>query len=272
MAHEVSEIERCRLIDEANTVYINSKFGFLQEIKGLRPEGFHLIISTTGAGKSTLIKSILRELLFKHKVYLWLTEESIKDLNLAIARGAFTDVMLKNLTVDSEESDELKPIKGKQLLNYLESRIFETKPHVVLIDNISTSSFYMNERPDAQGEIAKRLKSIGQSSGAAMVLVSHTDGTLNETNQNLISENNVRGGKTISNLTEFMFAIQRLKVKEDVLTFVRILKCRSHSIENRIFQMSYEKNTGLYGKDFTVDWDTFKEVYNARNQLTGGKK
>lgn len=38
-----------------------------------------------------------------------------------------------------------------------------------------------------------------------------------------------------------------------------------------IFQMAYEKNTGLYGKDFTVDWDTFKEVYNARNQL-GGKK
>ena len=271
MAHEVTELERCRLIEESETVYINSKFEFLKEIKGIRPEKFHLILSTTGAGKSTLIKSLLRELLTKVKVHLWLTEESIKDLNLSIARGAFTELMLKNLTVDSEESDELKPIKGRALLDYFENRVRETKAHVVLLDNISTSSFYMNERPDAQGEIAKRIKFIGQSTGAAMVVVTHTDGTLNEVNQNLISENNVRGGKTISNLAEFMFAIQRLKVKEDIFTFVRILKCRSLSIDNRIFQMAYEKNTGLYGKDFTVDWDTFKEVYNARNQL-GGKK
>ena len=271
MAHEVTELERCRLIEESETVYINSKFEFLKEIKGLRPEGFHLILSTTGAGKSTLVKSILRELLTKVRVHLWLTEESIKDLNLAIARGAFTDLMLRNLTVDSEESNELKAIKGKALIDFFENRVRETKAHVVLLDNISTSSFYMNERPDAQGEIAKRLKFIGQATGAAMVIVTHTDGTLNEVNQNLISENNVRGGKTIANLAEFMFAIQRLKVKEDIFTFVRILKCRSHSIDRRIFQMSYEKNTGLYGKDYFVNWETFKEVYNARNQL-GGKK
>lgn len=269
--HEVDEIERVRLLAESTKVFIESRFNFLKAIYGLRPACFHLLISTSGAGKSTLNRSILRECLAKHRVMLWLSEESIKDINLVIARGVFTPMMLKNLSVFSEQDGDYKNMEAQELFDALCAKVEETKPHILLLDNLSTSSFYMGQRIQMQNKVAKKLKELALRTKAAILCIAHTAAHVSEYNQSLISETDIRDSKTVTNLAEFMFALQRIRVGDESYSFIRILKSRHTAVTNAFYQLEFNPKTFLVEKDEPVSWADFNSAYKSRNVL-GGKK
>jgi ABC-type proline/glycine betaine transport system ATPase subunit len=69
--------------DKTKLVHAHSKLGFLNAHNGLRRGSLHLVLGTTGGGKSTLVRTVLRDIIFNAdnqlSVGVWLSEETVED-------------------------------------------------------------------------------------------------------------------------------------------------------------------------------------------------
>lgn len=265
---EMDEIERIKRIEDFNTVFFPSKFNFLNEHKGLRPGEMHMIMSTSGAGKSSLVRSIMIDLAKNNKILLWLSEESEKSFYDYVAINGIPNGHVKNIHLHSEVDDVSLDDTGRHgVIKRLQEKINEVRPAVVIFDNITTSQAYEDLKISEQVATVTTLKRMSNRTGLPFLLIAHTKGEINMFNQGLISGNDIRGTKGVINKLEYLYVFQKLSIANSYFNFIRIEKHRTQPVDKTFFALEYSVKTGGYVQDWAIDFDILKENYAQRNLL-----
>lgn len=257
--------EQEKLEASLREIHFHSNLGFVNSTNGFRRGSMHLFIAGTGAGKSTLVRSIIRDLLFNKKnnpiICLWLSEESIEDYKTMFALGVPSHDRLLNTNayseIDKSDTTEMHFFEWAEMI----------QPDILIYDNITTSKFYEGKRPDDQSKFAAKLKSLLKKLNCAGIIFAHADSQQSQQRGGLLDINHIRGSKTICNLTEFAYLTQTFDTPKAKYSTVRIAKSRSQQIIHPIYFLNYDKKTSSYLSDSAIDFEKFKEAFNERHKL-----
>ena len=249
----------------SKTSDFRSSFNFFNCHRGIRKNKMHLLIAPTSAGKSTFVRSVLCDLVFRNKdkkVLLWLTEESIEDFKQEFSATVPANDVLKNITMISEmgtnpNEDEVR--------GYIEEAIGMVNPDIVICDNITTSRLYMDKTNSQQAEISMWIKELTRTT--TFFIIAHTNGDGYESK--FINENDIRGSKTLPNLVEFLYVLQPIRVGDRLFQFVNIIKHRGQPISGKFFRLFYDERIKSFEKDSKISFEEIKDVFKQRNSLSG---
>jgi GTPase SAR1 family protein len=248
---------------EQNKIHFKSAFNFLNQHNGLRPNKMHLFIAPTHVGKSTLTHALINDLLIRNKdlkILLYLTEESLADFENAISSfvSKFDDInnRVNILVEDKTKSD-------KEIKAAIEDNLMHCDFDLFFMDNITTSKLYMDRKVETQSEVATWLK--GLLEDTTLYIIAHTNG--NNYNTEMLDETHIRGSKTITNITEFLYVMQPVRINDSLFQFIRIIKHRGQSPDNKFFKLIYSKAKKTITDDRPCSFEDFKEIFKLRNKL-----
>lgn len=268
---QMSEIDQALYIQENDTQHFKSDFNFLNEHKGWRPGKIHTVVAPTHSGKSTLTRSLIWDFVINNdnrRVFLWLSEESAEDFKTELAKLGLPPECTSRLFIVSEQ-DIQGEVNTKKML--FAETLNELMPDIVFFDNVTTSVFYMGQRPEAQGSFANYLKKKCKEENAPFIIIAHS-GSDTGMSRRLIELNDIRGGKDIVNMTEFAYILQRFRVvdpstgKEIYFPTIRLEKHRGYVCQNLLFKLRFNPKTVSFQQDLAIPWQEFKEAF--REQLT----
>lgn len=251
-------------IKRQNRLEINTAFNFLLNINGWRKGALTIVLGTTSSGKSTLMRSIIVDLLEKNKrarVTCYLSEETEAELFLELYKY-FNSVDFEERVSVVSENDCLDE---KNMAGQLE-KCFLDDSHVLIFDNITTSKLYNSKTPQEQSDFANNLKIMAKRNNKALICVAHTN-NVEKMAGKMISSSDIRGSKNISNLAEFFFINYQISSKENLYNYIHIEKHRSQSPEDKIFMLRYDKNRNIFKDDIAVGFEKFKELWKLRDKL-----
>lgn len=248
-----------------NEIHFKSKFGFLNTNRCPRRGAMHLLVAGTGAGKSTIVRSILRDLLFHPEndpiIAVWLSEETVAEYKAMFSMGVPSHDRLLNTNAYSEQDN----------MQISELHFFEwikmISPDILIMDNITTSKFYEGKRPGQQSEFSVKLKNVIKEVNCAGFIIAHADSQQTAQRGGLLDINNIRGSKGICNLTEFAYLLQTFDTKSTRYSTIRIAKSRTQEVIHPIYLLQYEPRTKSYISDSPIEFEKFKEAFNERNKL-----
>lgn len=257
--------EQAKLEASLKEVHFHSQFGFVNSTNGFRRGNMHLFIAGTGAGKSTLTRSLIRDLLFHKKndpiICLWLSEETVEEYKTMFALGVPSHERLLNTNayseIDKPQTSEMHFFEWVEMIN----------PDVLVYDNITTSKFYEGKRPDDQAKFATKIKTLLKKINCAGIIIAHADSQQSQQRGGMLDLNHIRGSKTICNLTEFAYLSQSFDTPKAKYSTVRIAKSRSQQIVHSMYFLNFDKSTNSYISDSAIQFDKFKEAFNERNRL-----
>lgn len=251
-----------------NYVFCKTGFSFLLTHKGFRPGKLHTFIAKSGGGKSTLMKSLLYDY-YEHKnsdqiPAVWFTEENREDfINEISSHGLFQSIKYKGDVNFFSELD----FKGNdhELIQQLEA-IFK-QSSIVFFDNITTSRFYGNLDNYAQSKFSMLLKSLARQYEIPLVVFAHTGAHVDLNYTRLIEPEDIRGDRTIVNLSEFFYCMQQFHTQDLKVSSIRLRKHRGHIIEEALYFLNFNPLSMTYDKSNQVDFDKFKKAYKERQKL-----
>lgn len=269
----VEEMENLKL--ESAHQYYASDFNFLNEHKGWRPKAVHLFMAPTHHGKSTLTRSLCWDFLVNNqsmldKASLWLSEESKEDFKKEFAKIGMDRQSNIRLAIESEL--DLSGFSLPQKKIAFKEFVYDTNPRILLFDNVTTSSFYMDRGNEEQGSFATYLKTIANDLDIPIGIIAHTGGE-SQMLKRLLELNDIRGGKSLVNLAQFAYILQTFKVYDEVnrkvykFPTIRMEKHRGYDCENILFQMIFNKETMSFMEDEVKNWNEFKELFGRQMSL-----
>ena len=265
---ELDDVDRAELIDEDETIFFPSKFKFLMTHNGFRPGEMHMLLSTAGSGKTTLMKSIMFDMSKDTKILYWLSDETSTTFKKHIAKQGISNALIKNITIASElEREDCHNSSGTDIEKQLEAEVLRVQPDLVIFDNITTSAAYADLKPDVQTAVVRRMKVFAAKHEIPFLLVAHTRGDINIYNQGLLCGNHIRGNKGIINFIEYLYIFQKLSIADNYFNFINIEKHRSQSIEGKFFALEYSVKQNAFAQDWPISFDVLKENYGQRNIL-----
>jgi hypothetical protein len=267
----MSSAEQNILIQENDTQHFESDFHFLKEHRGWRPGKVHTVVAPTHSGKSTLTRSIAWDFLINNpfrKLFIWLSEESIDDFKTEFAKLRLPQELTSRLLLGSEQ--DIKGGVDTKKLMFAES-LKQLMPDMVIFDNVTTSEFYMGQKPEAQGRFARYLKSKCKEENIPLVVIAHSGSDVGM-NRRLIELNDIRGGKDIVNITEFAYVLKRFRVldpqgNEIYFPTIRLEKHRGYVCKNLLFKLRFNPLTVSFQQDKPIPWQEFKEAFNEQLKL-----
>tara|TARA_Y100001963_G_C6791397_1_gene455600 strand:- start:5668 stop:6513 length:846 start_codon:yes stop_codon:yes gene_type:complete len=267
------------LLKERETTFFYSDFKFLNAHKGHRPGNLHLYLGVAHGGKSTLIRSLILDALKKvsvgKKVLVWLSEETENDFLIEFSMALKTldqkdaEILFKKLLIHSEMSFS-KHFKNEGMatkFNYFVDAINKEDVEICFFDNITTSEFYMDQPIETQSYFVKQLKEKTGECKKPLVLVAHTGAEVTENSHRLINMNDIRGCKSIINVVQYCYILQRFCINEFYFPTLRICKHRGQTVENKMYYIEYDKEKNLYFRDRHIDFLEMKENFKRRNVL-----
>lgn len=255
------------LIDENETFVIKTDLQFLREHKGLRPGKMHLFLSSTGAGKSTLMRTIMTDYLLNNngKILLWLSEETENDFMTMASYSVKNFGLLRtNIKIFSEVDASTEKLinskKGKrhEILMELFCKLKDRNYGLVIFDNISTSSLYTQDI-NLQSEIAHKLKTTIKDMACPLIVVSHT--AKNEhLKKYLFDDDSIRGSNTPSMIAEYSYFLNNIENNEKRVSILKIGKTRTHSPKNRLFSLEYDHDLKIYSALTAIKQEDLDEL------------
>jgi hypothetical protein len=260
---DISRDNNLLRLQQQNKTYYNTRFNFISQHNGLRPNKMHLFIAPTHIGKSTLTHALINDLINKNKdmkILLYLTEETIADFESAIA-GFVSNFYEINKRVSIMIEDKTK--SDDEIKEAIETAVMHDDYDLFVIDNITTSKLYMDRKTDIQSTVAIWLK--GLLEDTTLYLIAHTNG--NNYNTELLDETHIRGSKTITNITEFLYVMQPVRINDNLHQYIRIIKHRGQSPENKFFKLIYDPRIKTIREDLPCNFDDFKFIFKQRNKL-----
>jgi archaellum biogenesis ATPase FlaH len=238
-------------------------FNFLRSHNGIRKKRLHLLIAPTGAGKSTVVRSILCDMVFRNKdkkILLWLSEETKQEFIMEFSATVPPNEVLKNIRIVSEMDSNSSEEEIKKLIV---EAIEYYEIDCIVIDNITTSRLYMDKSTKEQSAMARWYKSLCKET--TLFLIAHTNG--DEFNNRFLNENDIRGSKTITNLAQFLYILQPVNVGDKLYQFINVLKHRGQKLTGRFYRLFYSEELKSFERDQKVSFNDIKEVFKQRNQL-----
>ena len=247
----------------ANTIFFNTRFNFINQHNGLRPNKMHVFVAPTHVGKSTLTHALIDDLLINNngmKILLYLTEETLDDFETAISRFVLDAKRInENLTVMVED----KTCSDQEIMESIEDRLMHTEYHLLVVDNITTSKLYMDREVKTQSSVAVWFK--GLLTDTTLFLIAHT--ASNNYNNELLDETSIRGSKTISNISEFLYVMQPVRMNNFLRQYIRVIKHRGQEPDNKFFKLIYDSELRTISRDEPCEFEDFKAVFKLRNKL-----
>lgn len=265
---DVTKTELRLVTEKADKMFFRSRYGFLLSHNGFRPGNIHTFIGISSGGKSTLVRSLIHDIMINidesKKVLLWLSEESYLDFITEFGRTGFNDEeKLKNLVIESELSMGIK--NPRQMLNHFKEKCkgFD----LVFLDNITTSEMYEPFRPQEQGSIAKEIKTVADVLQVPIILIAHTGAAVTDNIPRVIDQNDIRGSKGVVNLSQFFYVLQRFTIGQKIFATLRITKHRGQEADHKLYGLKFDKHSKTYGNDVPITFDEFKTIFKQRNIL-----
>jgi len=256
-------------------IYYQTNFNFLKSHHGLRPSKAHLFLARTHGGKSTMVRSLFFDLYQNkdqhEKIGVWFTEENEQDFATEMSNHAYFKNALEEKFYKFYSELDKPQHSDKQLFDDLDHLFSQVD--VVLIDNITTSRLYGDKNPQQQSKIAGAIKGLCKKHDKPVIIVAHTDATINESTKMLIEPNQIRGSKQLINLVEFLYIIQSVKFlnneKEVTYSFIVLHKYRGQGkfVEDRIYSLNFDYNTQTFNKDKPIDMRKLKEIFQLRVKI-----
>ena len=267
------------LLKERDKVHWYSDYHFLNEHKGHRPGALHLYLGVAHGGKSTLMRSLLIDALKKcdkdKKILVWLSEETENDFLIEFTMGLKgyskedCKVLLSKLLIHSEMnfSKIFKRDDIKTKYEYFKEAILNEKTDLVFFDNLTTSEFYMDRSIEDQSYFIRDLKEVVAEACKPLVMVAHTGADITENSHRLISMNDIRGCKSVINIVQHCYILQRFQLNDHYYPTLRITKHRGQSVENKMFYLFFDKEKNLYIKDKCINFLELRDNFKKRNVL-----
>jgi GTPase SAR1 family protein len=226
-----------------------------------------MVIGTAGGGKSTLIRTILRDLLFnqkneKYSIVSLLSEETCQQYKTQLVHGLEPDKRLENCVLMSE-IDEIE-----QGSKYFFDNIEMLSPDVLIYDNLTTSRFYEGARPSEQVRYFSRIKELTSKINCATIIVAHTAANVSDNQDKLIEPNDIRGNKTVVNMAEFFYVMQRFQDEKGAFfPTITVKKHRGQELVHAMYLLQYEKRLRSFIGDHALEFTKFKEYFKMRRRL-----
>lgn len=264
---EESEIERM-------TYYFQTQIEFLKAHCGYRPGKMHILIGPTSGGKSTLVKTMLLDLVIHlgdRKALLILSEERVKDFHESMSKMPSSLKWLK-LFVTTED----KIYEGNNMDNYIHelSGIVEKEQiKIVFYDNITTSKFYPVDKLGDQEKFVKSLKAkLCHVYDLPFVLVAHTRAEVTVNHNKITGPEDIRGCKITANLAECLYTLQVVDVEKHRFQYVKGHKGRGYDYDPGFFFLGYNSKLRCFDRIEKRDFESFRLNFEDRQRLDGKRK
>lgn len=257
--------EKLEYSKKIREVHIQSRLGFLNAHNGLRKGSLHLVIGTAGGGKSTLTRAVLSDVVLsnnKAQVGVWLSEESIEDYKMQLSQSFRDESALLRTEAFSEVEDSLD-LGEMTFFEWVEFN----RSDVLLIDNLTTSKLYMDKKPQEQAAFVSKLKALTKKLNIATVIIAHTDANVSDSQASLINLNQIRGSKSIVNMVEFAYILQRCDTPKGFYPTLRVVKHRSQELIHGIYFLEFDSRLRCYSGDRSISFEEFIAAWETRNRL-----
>ena len=249
-----------KLRDE--TVY-PSRYEFLKGHNGIRPNCLSGLMSSTGAGKTTLVKCIIAETAgYDKKVMVWLSEETVVEYQELI--HFLNKSCLKNIVFVEEKEipDEYKDTQ-ERFFEYFEQMVEQAGCDIVFIDNVTSSAFY-NQRYGIHGQNKSAEFLRGFTKRVCEIFyIAHTESRITENYSQVINAENIRGSKELPLMTEYLYIIQKFTSNSKQYNCLRVVKYRHHEDAAGWFSLTYENRS--YIGDSRVPFNLINKIFKSRD-------
>lgn len=269
---EASEEKTKAIIEEyERSDYGYTSFSFLNDHLSLRKGKRHLLIGTTGTGKTTLTRSVIFQLAKGARILWYSTEETLDDMIYMMTKASFDSehrnkIHFRHETQASKWCDET----GQDLGKYFSHEIAKTKCDVIVFDNLTTSKFY-NKTPESDVKFFNSISESVKNLNIPIIIIAHTANGVKDMQAELFSGSDVRGNKIVSNSSEYIYAYQLITYivngQENKQGIIRTIKSRIGGASNSIYTLNYNAKENSYTSDQKVSFETFKNFYDKRVKL-----
>lgn len=245
-------------VNQNKRLFVPTRFNFLKEIVGLRPDGIHGLLATTGAGKSTLTRSIIADCSEDVKLLLLLSEETPQTYFAGFKKQGET-IRRENIVVLLEKTITEASMLAEERFKFLFEMILQSECAFVFWDNVTASRLFGDSlHISKRGEYFLKLIDFLKAHNIGLFYIIHTDKTISKNQVNIYSGNNARGSDAIRMSTEYFFIMQGWSIKNKLFNFITIEKHREHTVKNKHFLLIYKNET--YSTDKIT---TFEEMSMA---------
>lgn len=271
MSNKVSITPTVRtiMLEEQDKIYFKSNLNFLKSHGGLRPKCVHTFLGPTHAGKSTMGRTLVLDILINNencKLHIHLTEETRLQYLTELSRSGVSVDIMNRLTISSEQDGNA--IRGiNDSWEYFKQSITESEAEIVILDNLTTSEMYADQRPHTQTRFVKRLKEFSQKKNIAMIQLAHTGAEAAISVSRLINENDIRGSKSTVNNTEFLYILQQFETSLQKYSTIRIIKHRGQSPQDKLYLLEYSLTGRFYSSDRVLPFEKLKKIFSSRVKL-----
>lgn len=264
-----SQEELEMLIDESKKKQHHSNYRFINSHNSYRNGKMHLAIGPSSGGKSTLTRSLLLDFMLNldpgEKVHVHLSEEDEETFLIEMGSSGIGFDKLKNLIITSEQDSKYS--SAKDLLKMIEASANRNDVRGLFFDNITTSMCYMDKGHDNQAIVSSALKNICRNCNKPFVLIAHTGGAQGMATQRMLEMNDIRGGKSIVNLVEFMYILQPIFCGEERHNILTVVKHRGVSVTKPYYRLVYVPKAKIFACDESITFEQYKQIFKERNTL-----
>lgn len=254
-----------------DTMHIKTGIKWIAQHNGWRPGKMHVIMGASHAGKSTLVRSILYDYFSNNSegfCGMWLSEESLDDLKEGLIDLKMPQRVEVCLDVETEYDMKDRKEATQKLISFMDRH----KPNLFIIDNITTSITYEGVQFSQATEILHQLKKAAHRNNTALIVIAHSRADIGEYSGRIIEPNDVRGSKTIVNLSQFFYVLQNFKINGSVYPTLRVVKHRGYDythVKHTFWNLEYDPQTKTSIQSWFINWATFKEKYKESDKLKG---
>ncbi len=246
---------------------------FLDDHYGPRPGCIHVLLGSTGKGKSTLIHSLVTKWGEKDKILLYLSEESFEQVESKLARkGEDMSYLTPKLHLVHERTLQATASSTdyRAFLAFLKKHIEQNEPKILIIDNLTTSIFYENQIQNSL-KIVSGLRAIAEEYQIPVFIVAHTKKGVNESTKGLITSDDVRGSSSLAMTADYFYIFHRVRKTMHSgshidTACVYVAKSRHHANQDCVYRLNWSGERVMYFSDQIVNFDIFKKLMKERDK------